>query len=124
MFSDETIHLVAYSIENVLAEKLETILSRGTQNTRPRDFYDVWLLTKRTQQNIEYGILKTALQKTIEHRGTGHFLSEADLIMDRIIQSNEMHNYWHRYQQSYSYAAECTFEAVLDSIKKLIEQLS
>ena len=38
MFENRQIDVLVYSIETILAEKLETIISRGDQNTRPRDF--------------------------------------------------------------------------------------
>jgi predicted nucleotidyltransferase component of viral defense system len=123
MFSDENIQLTAYCIENVLAEKLETILSRGNQNTRPRDFYDVWLLTKHTQQKISYDTLKIALRNTMEHRGTGHILPDAISILEYIAKSHEMREYWRRYQQSYSYASECIFEETLEAVKELLRKL-
>ncbi len=46
IFSDGTITVLTYNIETVLAEKVETILRRGELNTRPRDFYDVFILSK------------------------------------------------------------------------------
>lgn len=39
MFEERSINVLAYTVETILAEKLETIISRGDQNTRPRDFY-------------------------------------------------------------------------------------
>ena len=50
---DQTIELLAYNIETVLAEKVETILSRGEFNTRPRDFYDVYILVTTKQFSRE-----------------------------------------------------------------------
>ena len=44
MFEDRTILLKSYNIETILAEKLQTILSRGILNTRMRDFYDIHVL--------------------------------------------------------------------------------
>ena len=41
---DVKITLWGYNIETVMAEKVETILSRGIFTTRPRDFYDVYIL--------------------------------------------------------------------------------
>lgn len=43
---DRKISVLAYSLETVMAEKLETVVSRGDQNTRPRDYYDVDILAK------------------------------------------------------------------------------
>ena len=44
MFEDRSIPIKAYNLETVLAEKIETVLSRGTENTRLRDFYDLYIL--------------------------------------------------------------------------------
>ena len=44
IFDKETIRVWAYNIETILAEKVETILQRDELNTRPRDFYDVYIL--------------------------------------------------------------------------------
>ena len=41
----EIFELWSYTLETILAEKTETILSRGIDNTRPRDFYDVYMLS-------------------------------------------------------------------------------
>ena len=44
MFEERAIEILAYSLETVLAEKLETVISRATTNTRMRDFYDLHIL--------------------------------------------------------------------------------
>ena len=41
LLEDKTIDLWAYNLEAILAEKLQTILSRGLLNTRIRYFYDI-----------------------------------------------------------------------------------
>lgn len=45
MFSDKCLDIMAYNLETILAEKLETVLRRGDQNTRARDFYDLMFCT-------------------------------------------------------------------------------
>lgn len=46
LLEDRSIDILAYNIETVIAEKLETIISRGIANTRMRDFYDIYILLK------------------------------------------------------------------------------
>lgn len=46
MFEERTIQILAYNLETVLAEKLETMISRGITNTRMMNFSDVYILTK------------------------------------------------------------------------------
>lgn len=40
MLEDRSIQVLSYTLETVLAEKIETVIARGIQNTRMRDFYD------------------------------------------------------------------------------------
>lgn len=44
MLEDRTIDIIAHNLETVLAEKLESIITRAVTNTRMRDFYDVNVL--------------------------------------------------------------------------------
>lgn len=41
MLEDRVIEVWAYNLETVLAEKIETIITRDVTNTRMRDFYDI-----------------------------------------------------------------------------------
>jgi predicted nucleotidyltransferase component of viral defense system len=51
LLENRSIDILAYNIETVIAEKFETILTRGIANTRMRDFYDIFILLKL--QDIE-----------------------------------------------------------------------
>lgn len=64
IFSDEKIELLSYPLETILAEKIETILSRGIGTTRPRDFYDVYILSKMKKEEISFVTLLDALKNT------------------------------------------------------------
>ena len=44
LFDSKTINILAYNLETILAEKIETILSLSTANTRLRDYYDIYIL--------------------------------------------------------------------------------
>ena len=52
MLEDRSIEIWAYNLETVLAEKLETVVSRATTNTRMRDFYDLHILSQLHGQSI------------------------------------------------------------------------
>ena len=64
LFEDRHLKVFLYNLETLLAEKLETIISRSTENTRARDFYDVYILLKVKNNKINLPILKNALEKT------------------------------------------------------------
>ena len=46
MIEDRSISVMAYNLATIMAEKLETVISRGDQNTRQRDYYDIYVLHK------------------------------------------------------------------------------
>ncbi len=60
--------LFGYTLETVIAEKLETIVTRALLNTRMKDFYDLWTLLKPYE--IKYTKLKTAIEKVFANRET------------------------------------------------------
>jgi predicted nucleotidyltransferase component of viral defense system len=63
LFEDRTIKIMVYNLETVLAEKLETIVTRGIANTRPRDFYDIYILYQLRGHECDRSVLKSALTK-------------------------------------------------------------
>lgn len=60
--------LRAYSRYSVVAEKVEAMVTLGMANSRMKDFYDVWLMSKLHE--FEYKILKQALENTFSRRQT------------------------------------------------------
>ena len=120
MFEDRTISIMAYNLETVLAEKYETIITRGVTNTRMRDFYDVYVLTNT--QTFDANIFKTALNKTAEKRGTTKQMSAGVMNTIDFIMGNEtMADLWQKYQKKYFYAADITWKMVITAVKALAE---
>ncbi len=64
----EPAEIYAYSIETVISEKLEAIVSLGYVNSRYKDFYDIYILCK--QFNFNGDDLSKAIESTFEHRKT------------------------------------------------------
>ena len=70
MLEDRTIEVWAYNLETVLAEKLETVISRNVTNTRMRDFMIFIFYKSRMENNSKskfYGMHLWQLQKNVEH---------------------------------------------------------
>ena len=118
---DEDLHfdLWAYNIETVLAEKSETILRRGALNTRPRDFYDVYILSKTKDYNKE--IFIRALNETSKHRGSNDIIAEKDKILKTIKNSPELKNSWAKYQSKFSYARDIQYSEIMKALDDLLE---
>lgn len=118
IFKEESIDVWAYNIETILAEKVETILSRGELNTRPRDFYDVYILTQT--QSYSNTIFINALTKTAEHRETTHIFNEISNRVETIKNSVALKNRWTKYTKSYPYAKDITYMEVINALKILV----
>ncbi len=111
--------LWAYNIETVLAEKVETILRRGVFNTRPRDFYDAYILTET--QKFDKSVFADALEATANHRGTAKQIEDVRAIMHNIEESSELKTMWNKYRRQFSYAKGITYEQITASIKTLLK---
>lgn len=84
MLEDRSIDIWAYNLETVLAEKLETIITRTTTNTRMRDFYDLHILSQLHGQSIVPADLRAALIATARKRGTEKYLADAPAAFDEV----------------------------------------
>lgn len=121
IFSDKTISILAYNLETILAEKLETVLSRDIVNTRPRDFYDLYILYFQRGFEINYSILKKALEETSSKRGSKHLFLEYKSIINRIESDQSMNKFWLDYQKDFNYVKEITFNQTCDVILKILD---
>ena len=119
MFEKREIDLLAYNIETVLAEKLETIIARNITNTRMRDFYDIHVLLKSYIDQINYKILKLAFNATSTKRGTKKLMINAESVFDELANDADMIKLWKRYQDNNNYANELLWADVVNSVKSL-----
>lgn len=116
------IKLKSYNLETLLAEKLETILSRGILNTRMRDFYDVYILFKLKE--IDLILLKEAFNNTSKQRRTFEsILQNSKDIFDRIRNNQNMKALWTSYQVSYPYASDVEWKNVIDLLSHVLEEI-
>ena len=116
IFSDECIEILAYNLETVLAEKFETIIRRGLLNTRMRDLYDVYILTRLQSNNIDSKTLIDAIKATSIKRDSISMIRNADDILNDISESNFMKRLWQEYQKKYFYAQEINYSEIIDSL--------
>lgn len=118
LFDNRSIEIWAYNLEMILAEKFETIVTRGVANTRMRDYYDVYILTKLFPYNEEY--FKIALGKTTEFRHSfKQVFGESLSTINNLLENVNMSNLWIKYQDKYSYATYVTWDMVIDSLRTL-----
>lgn len=123
LLEDRSISVLAYNLETIMAEKLETVISRGDQNTRPRDYYDIYILAKLQYSNIESNSLKAALNATAQKRGSSEVLKSYHKIMEVVRNSEIMQKQWKNYQKDYEYAMDIIFEDVCDIVLKIMDEM-
>ena len=119
MLENRSIEILAYNLETVLAEKLETVVSRATTNTRMRDFYDLHILNQLHGHNIVPTDLRAALIATARKRGTEKYLSDAFAAFDEIESDLNMEKLLEAYQKKFTYAADLPWHTVMKSIRSL-----
>ncbi len=120
VFDDGKINISAYNVETILAEKIQTIYHRGIFNSRSKDFYDVYILYKLKQNEIDYGTLKEACLNTFNHRGTEFNKKKIMSLLDDLLKEKSIYIRWENYQRKFSYARDIKFEDLLKSIRELI----
>ena len=119
IFDEDTrISLWGYNIETVIAEKVETILRRGIFTTRPRDYYDVFILG--TTQEYDKELFKTALKATAKHRGSTEQISDVEGILKLISENDDIKDMWRKYQNKFAYASDISYESVLEVVKEMV----
>lgn len=119
MLEERSIEVCAYNLETVLAEKLETVISRNVTNTRMRDFYDIHILQQLYGESLCRPVLRDALTATATKRGTLEQMKNAAAVFDEVEESPAMEKLWRSYQKNYSYAAELSWHMVMDSVRAL-----
>lgn len=123
LLEDRSISILAYNLETILAEKLETVISRSDQNTRPRDYYDIYVLTKLQAHNIDLPSLKEALAATCGKRGSAEIVKGYIAIMERVKSSAVMQEQWVKYQQEFDYASDIPFDDTCDTVVRIMKSL-
>lgn len=123
MFENRSVSITAYNLETILSEKIETIISRGNLNTRMRDFYDVYILLKLQEDNINYEVLGIALSQTAKKRGSINVIKNYKEIVEVIQVSSTMIDRWKNYQISSTYAQNIEFFEICKILDKVLTQL-
>ena len=121
MLEDRTISVLAYNLETILAEKIETVISRSDQNTRPRDYYDIYILYRLWKNNVNVHNLQCALKATGEKRGSVNLLTEYKRIMEVVVNSEVMSKQWKKYQKDFAYASEVSFKDACNTVTRIMD---
>lgn len=125
---NEKIKIWAYTMETVIAEKLETVLTRGIVNTRMKDFYDLYVLQDK-DVDINLSTLRLAFNNTAKYRKSIFFREDKvdqDYCLQQInkIQNNQrMRRLWQIYAQKHPFAKHITFDQNISAVKIWINKI-
>lgn len=123
LFGDENIQIQSYPIETILAEKLQTIYSRGVFNSRSKDFYDLHILYKLKNNEINDDLLKVACMRTFGYRKTAFDIPKMIELFELLKKDEVFKQRWRAYSKKNSYIQGILFEDVIDSGIHLLEQI-
>ena len=123
IFTNESIKIWTNNLENLLDEKLETIISRGLASTRPRDRYDLFTLYKLRKEEINLEVLKNALDNTAEKRKSKDTIYNWEEQVRGIEISDYQKELWIRYQRQFKYAKDISFDNSVQVIRVIMQQI-
>jgi len=121
MFNNRSIEILAYNLETVISEKFEAIITRGTDNTRSRDFYDLYILFKFQSNNFNIELLKEAIVNKFKSRQTIQKLNDVKNIFDEIKASEKLKKLWITYTKNYSYAEEISYNDIMTNLENIVK---
>lgn len=124
MFDERAISVMTYPVETVMAEKLETIVTRGVANTRPRDYYDACKLWLTRSQQIDVALLAKALEATCAKRGSTDAISRYGEVLEEVMADERMLGRWNGYARDYSYARDVAFEQCCEIVRHVMDLIS
>lgn len=124
LFDEGSISLMAYTLETVLAEKLETVVSRGVANTRPRDFYDIHVLWKLRGEGCDPATLKDAVSATCEKRGSAERMAHWTRVLGEVGQDAQMLALWAKYEKRNPYVTGITLQECCETARLIMASIA
>ena len=121
IFDDETINIMTYNYETIIAEKFESIISRNIDNTRMKDYYDLYMFVNLKWNDINKDTLRKAIINTSKARETLDYIDNASKYIELISDDERLKALWNSYQNNYEYAKDIEFVDTINAIKVISE---
>ena len=115
LFEDRELKIMTYNIESIIAEKFQTVISRGVLNSRMKDYYDLYYLV--TYKDFSKENLRQAIVKTFEKRKTS--LNDIEKNISLISESGFTKDLWKNYSKKHKYTENIKFDEIIDTIYKI-----
>jgi len=122
LLEDRTIQIMAYNVETIIAEKLQTVVNRGEFNTRLKDFYDLYRFENDQKIEIDFKLLKRAVVATATNRYDSQVIGDYGNRIATLSASSTLADRWSKYQSENSYAKGITFKETCLAACELVKQ--
>ena len=123
ILDDDKIDIMAYNMETIMAEKFETVIRRNIGTSRARDFYDLYMFYNLYRGSINFEILKIAVERTAQKRGSTKIISDWKEIIEDMRGDAALDNLWINYCKNNKYAAGISYENVVETTSQIAEIL-
>lgn len=117
LFDNEIINIMTYNYETIIAEKFESIISRNIDNTRMKDYYDLYMFVHLKWDDINKDTLIKAIFNTSKARETIDYINNANKYIELISDDSRLKALWNSYQNNYEYVKDIKFVDVINAIK-------
>ena len=121
LFDNDTINIMTYNYETIIAEKFESIISRNIDNTKMKDYYDLYMFVNLKWNDINKETLRKAIINTSKNRETLSYIENANEYINLIEDDSKLKLLWNNYQKNYEYAKDISFEDTIKAIKIISE---
>ena len=119
LFDNVTINIMTYNYETIIAEKFESIISRNIDNTRMKDYYDLYMFVNLKWDDINKDTLRKAIINTSKARETLNYIDNASKYIELISDDSRLKSLWKNYQNNYEYAKNISFKDVINSVQQI-----
>ena len=114
---------MAYTIETIIAEKFESIISKNITTTRAKDFYDLYMLMNNNRNEINDKILVEAIENTFNKRNTEFDINSFKEIVELLSDSSTLKKVFTDYQEKLEYTKHVQFDDIIKTIKDIVSIL-
>lgn len=124
IFEDKKINIMAYTIETIIAEKFESIISKNITTTRAKDFYDLYMLIDNHKDEIDNGVLKRAVINTFNKRNTTYDINLFRETLEILESSDTLKNVFMDYQSKLVYPQKVEYKKTIEALNLIIDILN
>ncbi len=120
LIGNEKYKVWAYSIETILAEKIETIFSKLEASSRMKDYYDIYLIYNNEFETLNKDSFRKATEKTFKKR---NFSDNIENCLNIVKNSERLHIYWNSYARKNKFVRNVSFEDAINCLEKFVDIL-